>query len=400
MRIHEGRGFLLRTGHDGPFAGWLPLKRLDAFVSVREAPWIALQAVAQAARAFPGGLALLWDAPLSWLDALAPEVRRAYFAALAQMPGMELHLRDEGFTEWLGGPIPGWFHAAEAPTGAVGHAWRQGWIGWVPEEGTAWSLPGFGLANPEHPEDEQPAPGSLWGELVVPVGALGEVGVEEVAGLMADAQARLEWDFSLRLSARAWPEVFPFQRRRAGWRVALLGGREFELGSGAWELSASRFSTLLEGLREALRCPVWAGTCHDLVLASQLGHQAMREGLPWRATLPMPPAAPVFSPGLAADPREISSLETRAAFPVSFAGLLAHPPEAWLRVPHPPQEAAVAAFLRGQTQIPAIRWLPPEVPPPGPFSSERLWPQASAFMPLMDVTQALQLRLFDEDDLG
>jgi hypothetical protein len=399
MRVHEGRGFLLRTGCDGPFAGWLSLRRLDALVSVREAPWMALQSLALAARAFPGGLALLWDVPFAWLEGMTPELRRTYFLTLAQMPGLELHLKDDGFMEWLGGPIPAWFHSPEAPLGPLGHAWRQGWIGWIPEQGAAWSLPGFGTAAPENPEDEMMAPGSLWGELVLPVGALGEIGVEEVAGLIADAQARLEWDFSLRLSARAWPEAFPFQRRKAGWRVALLGGREFELGSGGWESAALQVSEFLQGLGEALRCPIWAGSCHDPILASQLGHQAMREGLPWRATLPMPPASPVFSPGLGTDPRELASLEARSAFPAPLADILAHPPQAWLRVPNAPQEGAVTTFLRGRLPVPAIRWLPPEVPPPGPFTSERPWPQASAFVPLLDVTQALQMRLFDEDDL-
>lgn len=359
-----------------------------------------MQSLALAARAFPGGLALLWDAPSTWLEGVTPDLRRAYFLALAQMPGLELHLRDVAFADWLEGPIPGWLHAPEAPAGALGHAWRQGWVAWVPEKGAGWSLPGLGAVSLDGAEEEHAAPGSLWGELVIPLGALSEVGVEEVAGLMADAQARLEWDFSLRLSARAWPEVFPFQRRQAGWRVALLGGREFELGRGAWDSAARQLSVLLEGLRETLRCPIWAGSCHDLALASQLGHQAMREGLPWRGTLPMPPAAPVFSPGLGTDPRELASLEARSAFPAPLVDLLSHPPQAWLRVPHAPQEGAVAAFLRGQAQVPAIRWFPPEIPPPGPFSSERPWPQASAYPPLMDVTQALQMRLFEEDDLG
>jgi hypothetical protein len=368
---------------------------------------MALQAMAKAARAFPGGLAFLWDAPFEWLGGLSSESRRAFFGMLALMPGLELHLREEGFAEWLDGPIPAWLHAPEAPTGRLGQLWRQGWFGWVPETGQGWSLPGFGLAMPASADavsglcldtawgskggprdrreqavppfraEEEPLSGSLWGELVLPVGALGEVGPEEVAGLMADVQAKLEWDFSLRLASGAWPEAFPFQRRRAGWRVALLGGREFEL-------------------RGTLRCPVWAGSCHEFELASRLGHQAMREGLPWRASLPMPPLAPLFSPGFAADPREPASLEGRARFPAPLSGLLSHPPLALLRVPGPPQEGSVAAFLRGMAEPSAIRWIPPEIPPPGPFSAERPWPQAGAFPPMMDVTQALQPGLFDE----
>ena len=395
MRVHEGRGFLLRTGEDGPFGGWLSLRNLDTCVPVREAPWMALQAVARAARVFPGGLALLWDAPFSWLDDLGQDARRAFLGTLAHMPGVELHLKGETSLEWLDGPIPGWLHGPEAPEGGLGQAWRQGWFGWVPDRGHAWSLPGLGQAVFEH-EDEESAPsGSLWGELVLPVGALSDVGLPEVAGLMADTQARLEWDFSLRLAAQAWPECFPFQRRRAGWRVALVGGREFELGRGAWEAAASRLAELLAGLREVLRCPIWAGSCQAFDLAARLGHQAMREGLPWRAALPMPPGAPIFSPGLGADPREAASLQARAYFPAPLADLLAHPPVAILRVPSPPQEGAVAAFLRGQALPPAIRWLPPDLPPPGPFTSERPWPPAITFPPLMDVTQALQPGLFD-----
>lgn len=396
MRIHEGRGFQLRTGQDGPLAGWLPLRVLDGIVSVREAPWMALQALAATAGAFPGGLALLWDAPLAWLDALSPEVRRAFFGTLARMPGLQLHFQDESLAEELDFPISGWFHAPGMPTGRIGQIWRQGWIGWVPQRGEGWAMPGLGLALPEGGDHDALLPGSLWGELVLPLGALGELGAEELAPLMADAQARLEWDFSLRLAARAWPETFPFQRRRAGWRVAFLGGREFEAGSGKWDQVALRITDLEENLKEALRCPVWVGSSHDAALASRLGHQAMREGLPWRASLPIPPAAPLFSPGFGTDPRDPSALEARASFPSPMAEIVAHPPVALLRVPHIPQENAVAAFVRGMTNPPAIRWIPPEIPPPGPFSSERPWSPAGAFAPLMDVTQALQVSLFDD----
>lgn len=396
MKMHEGRGFLLRTGEDGPFAGWLPLRVLDGIVSVREAPWMALQALGAAAAAFPGGLAVLWDASPTWLDGLNPETRRAFVGTLSRLPGMQLHIRDETFAEELDGPLSAWFHAPEMPTGRMGQAWRQGWIGWVPEHGEFWSMPGFGKTLAKAEERDTLAAGSLWGELVLPLGALSDVGVEELAPLMADAQARLEWDFSLRMSARAWPEAFPFLRRRAGWRVALLGGREFEVGSGKWDQLAARVGALVDGLKETLRCPIWVGSCHDGALASHLGHQAMREGLPWRASLPIPPAPPLFSPGFGTDPRELSALEARTSFPAPMAEVVAHPPVAWLRVPHVPQEVAVAALVRGMTHSPAIRWLPPEVPPPGPFSAERPWPQANAFTPLMDVTHALQQSLFDD----
>lgn len=394
MKVHEGRGFLLRTGQDGPWAGWISLRTLDRIVPVREAPWMALQAVAQAVGALPGGLALLWDAPAEWPESLNAETRQAFLGLLARLPGLTLHLRDPLCVEGLNGPLSAWFHAPEPPTGRAGQLWRQGWIGWIPDREGTWSLPGLAGVKVD---EEGPAPGSLWGELVLPLGALAELTVDQVAPVMTDAQARLEWDFSQRLSARAWPEAFPFQRRRAGWRVALIGGREFETGRGVWQEAATRLQTLAEGLQEALRCPLWLGSSHDFALAARLGHQAMHEGLPWRTTLPMPPAPPHFSPGFGADPREPVSLEARAAFPAPMASQMTHPPVALLRTPHVPQENAVAALVRGMAHPPAIRWLPPDLPPPGPFMAERPWSHPGAFTPLADITQALQGRLFDDE---
>jgi hypothetical protein len=124
----------------------------------------------------------------------------------------------------------------------------------------------------------------------------------------------------------------------------------------------------------------------------------MREGHPWRYSLPIPPASPTFTPGLGADPRETAPLEFRAAYPNALVPLLTHPPVALLRVPSIPQESAVMAFLQGLDPVPAIRWIPPEVPPPGPFSQERPWSPSSAFVPLPDVTQALQPSLFEAFD--
>ena len=83
--------------------------------------------------------------------------------------------------------------------------------------------------------------------------------------------------------------------------------------------------------------------------------------------------------------------------PTPLAPLLADPPIAFQRVPTPPQEAAGATFLSGLAHpLPAVRWLPPEAPLPGPFQAERPWAAASAFTPLLDVTQALQPSLFEE----
>ena len=121
----------------------------------------------------------------------------------------------------------------------------------------------------------------------------------------------------------------------------------------------------------------------------------MRDGHSWRYSLAIPPASPTFTPGIASDPREPAPLESRVLFPEALAPLFSHPPVALLRLPNIPQEAPVAAFLRGVDPVPAIRWLPPEMPPPGPFSQERPWAPSSAFAPLADVTQALQPGLFD-----
>ena len=61
-------------------------------------------------------------------------------------------------------------------------------------------------------------------------------------------------------------------------------------------------------------------------------------------------------------------------------------------------EGAVAAFLGGLEQVPALRWLPPELAPPGPFLPDRPWAPAKAFPALADTTQMLQPSLFDDLD--
>jgi hypothetical protein len=398
MNILEGRGYLIRYCSDSPYAGWISARQLDARTPLHAAPWLALQTLAELSGLLPGGLALLWDLPHQSLAGLPHEVRAAFWCAVGHLPGLTLHVRDEAFAEHLEGPLQGWFHAPRHPSGPMGQAWRQGWIGWIPETGVHWSLPGIGRAEgpPETPE-EVPA-GCHWGEVILPLGALKEVGAGDVVPLLSDIQAGIERNLSLRMSAHAWPVAFPFQRRRTGWRLAVLGGREYQGASGAWEDVQGLLSEFAMSLSRLLKCPVHLGTCHDPAAASLLGHQAMREGLPWRYSLPIPPASPTFTPGLGADPREASPLESRAAVPALLANLLAHPPLALLRVPNLPQEAAVDVFLRGLEPVPAIRWIPPEVPPPGPFSQERPWAAASAFVPLADATQALQPRLFEELD--
>jgi hypothetical protein len=374
----------VRFSPDTPYAGWITARQLDARTPVQAAPWMALQVLSELARVLPGGLALLWDLPHPFLAGMP----HAFWSVVGHLPGLTLHIRDVAVAVSLTGPVP--------PKGPMGQAWRQGWIGWIPDQSEAWSLPGIGKAegSPEFPEEIPP--GSHWGEVILPLGALREVKAHDVAPLLGDIQAGIERNLSLRMSARAWPDTFPFQRRRTGWRIAVLGGREYQSANGSWEDAGECLRTFMDEMSRSLKCPVQLGSCHDPEAASLLGHQAMREGHPWRYSLSIPPASPTFTPGLGADPREASPLESRVAYPDVLASLLSHPPVALLRLPNLPQEASVTAFLRGVHPMPAIRWIPPEVPPPGPFSQERSWAPASAFMPVMDVTQALQPGLFDE----
>ena len=185
---------------------------------------------------FPGGLALLWDLPHQSLAGLPHEVRAAFWCAVGHLPGLTLHVRDEAFAEHLEGPLQGWFHAPSAPQRAHGSGLAPGLDRLDPRNRSSTGpCPASGRAEgpPETPE-EVPA-GSHWGELILPLGALKEVGAEDVVPFLSDIQAGIERNLSLRMSAHAWPAAFPFQRRRTGWRVAVLGGREYQAANGSWE---------------------------------------------------------------------------------------------------------------------------------------------------------------------
>jgi len=404
MRVHEGKGFLLRTGEDAPFAGWMGARQLDAGVSIFSAPWEVLRNLSDLSRLMPGGLALLWNAPAAWIAELAPDVRAGFLKGLGHLPGLTLHVRDEAFGALLQEPSAVWHHGPVPPSGALGLAWRQGWLGWVPDSGASWSLPELGVASggpsagpvgaESGPDDV--APGYLWGEVVLPLGALEHLDPAELAAVLAEHQGRVEQGLSQRIGADAWPAAFPFQRRRTGWRVAFLGGREFQLAGGSWERAAALAGGLAQHLGLALRCPIHLAASGDLSAATALGQQAMWEGLPWRNALPLPPASPAFTPGLGANPREPSPLESRAAFPGPMAQVLGELPAVQLRVPGVPMEGAVAVFLGGLGHVPAIQWLPPDLPPPGPFLPGRPWTPAKAYPRLADTTQVLQPSLFDD----
>nr|WP_320133347.1 hypothetical protein [uncultured Holophaga sp.] len=395
MRRGEGRGFLIRAGWDTPWRGWVAARLLDTRAPLAEAPWMALRAAGELAQVFPGGLALLWDAPPEWLEALPPDTRSAFWGALASLPGLTLHFRDELPSGIPDARLQAWLHAPSPPSGASGRAWRQGWVGWCPDPlGETWRLPEIGTQAtlPQRTLE------CLWGEIIVPLAALAHLESAEILPLVTETQGGLELALSQRLAAGAWPEAFPFHRRRTSWRLAVTGGREYLASGGSWEEAARRLSSLARDLAEGLRTPVLPGVCSDPFPSSILGHQSMREGHPWRSALPLPPSSPAFTPGLGADPREPSPLEARTLFPPALAGTLVHPPSVLLRVPSLPQEAAVETFLRGQQYLPAIHWLPPGAPPPGPFLADHPWTPCSAFTPLLDVTQALPQSLFEDWD--
>ena len=390
MIVREGRGYLLRTGVDAPFGGWIGIRQLDAAVSIYAAPWEALRCLGDLARLMPGGLALLWNAPTDWFNEFTPEIRAGFLKGICHLPGLSLHICDERFGSLLHEPAAVWHHARRQPSGSLGLAWRHGWLGWIPDSGPGWSLPGLG-----HTGDD-PAAGSIWGELLLPVGALEHLDPADLGATLAEQQARMEQGLSLRMGEHAWPAAFPFQRRRAGWRVGFLGGREFQAAGGSWEQAADRAGHLAAQLAEDLRCPIHLAACADPTAALRLGQQAMWEGLPWRTTLPLPPAPPSFTPGLGADPREPSPLESRCAFPAPLARLMGECPPVLLRLPGVPMEGAVGAFLAGLEHVPALRWLPPDLPAPGPFLPELPWAPAADFPPLADAAQMLQPSLFEE----
>ncbi|BDU76214.1 hypothetical protein [Mesoterricola sediminis] len=390
MRRAEGRGWLLHTGEDAPYAGWGGVRALDQAWNLATAPWEGLGALARLAGLLPGGFALLWDAPVAWLDDLAPEVRAGYWKLLTQTPGLALHVRDAAFAPHLREPGRVRLQARTAPTGDLGQAWRRGWIGWVPETRAGhWELPGLGTAADAEP------PAWLWGELILPLGALEHLDPVDLARTLEEAQARSEKAISLRMEAGAWPGGLPFQRRRTGWRVSFLGGREWQLAGAGWDRAGEAVRALVEALEHALRCPIHPGVSTDPLAAEALGRQAMNEGLPWRSALPLPPAPPSFTPGLGLDPRDPSPLESRCAFPRPLSQLLG-PPEAALRVPAVPMEGPVGAFVAGLQTPPALRWLPPEAALPGPFMPDHPWAEAAAFPPPPDTTQVLQPALFED----
>ncbi|HLO67549.1 MAG TPA: hypothetical protein VK188_11055, partial [Holophaga sp.] len=196
MRRSEGRGWLLLTAEDAPFAGWGGVRALDQAWSLASAPWEGMGALVRLAGLLPGGFGLLWDAPVAWLQDLPPDVRAGCWKILTQTPGLTLHVRDEAFAPLVREPGRISFQDRRVPDGELGQAWRKGWIAWTPAPaGSGWELPGLGAA-----QDGEP-PSWLWGELVLPLGALEHLDPADLARTLEEAQARSEKAISLRMEA-------------------------------------------------------------------------------------------------------------------------------------------------------------------------------------------------------
>jgi hypothetical protein len=391
----EGRGFLLRTAPDGPWAGWAGSRFLDeGLASVHAAPGRALARLMNLVSLLPGGFGLIWDHPPTWMQALPAEARQGWWEAITAIPRLGLHLTPDAAEQLPGGTFRGWVHAPEMPAGPVGELWRQGALGWVPRPGARWRLPDLGgvaLA------DEAPT-GWLWGDATLTLGALSALASgEALVAAMSEAQGEAERGLAQRLSSGAWVDV-PFSRRAVAWRLSVVGGVEFQRAGGTWPAALGQLRALRALLEERLRTPVHLGACGDVQVASQLGRQALREGHPWRASLALPPAPGAFTPGLAADPRDAVPLEARALQPPAWLETLDHPPVALLRVPAIPPEAGAQTLLGQLQPPPALRWLPPELPPPGPFEPDRPWAPASAFPFPADPGNGVQRGLFEEFD--
>lgn len=392
MILHEGPGFLIRSAPDGPWAGWCGSRFLEeGLASVNAAPGRALARLMRLAALLPGGFGLVWDHPPAWMEALQPEARQGWWEAISAIPGLTLHLGPDTALQVPGGAFRAWLHGPEPPTGPLGERWRQGTLGWAPRASGSWCLPDLGPAG----GGEEVPPGWLWGEVIVPVGALGTLGSgEALAAAMAEAQGAAERGLAQRLAAGAWGDL-PFVRRSVGWRLALTGGAEFQRASGTWKAAFGQIRALAALLQDRLRAPLHAGASSDIQAAALLGRQALREGLPWRASLPLPPAPGSFSPGLSSDPRDPVPIEGRALQPADWADTLDHPPAVLLRVPAVPPEAGALALLAGLHPAPAVRWLPPDLAPPGPFDPDRPWAPATAFPFPADPGNGQQRGLFE-----
>jgi hypothetical protein len=392
MSATEGHGFLLRSATDGPWAAWAGSRFLEeGLASVHAAPGRALARLMNLTSLLPGGFSLVWDHPPSWMQALASESRQGWWEAITAIPGLILHLGPETAPQVPGGAFRGWLHTPEMPEGPLGDQWRQGTLGWARRSEARWHLPEMGVTAP----GEEAPPGWLWGEVTLPLGALKALASgEALVAAMSEAQGTAERGLAQRMASGAWVDL-PFSRRAVGWRLSLVGGTEFLRAGGTWPAALGQLRALKALLQERLRTPVFLGSCAHPQVAGLLGRQALREGLPWRASLALPPAPGAFTPGLTPDPRDPAPLEARTCLPTAWSDTLDHPPTVLLRVPAIPPEAGVRTLIGQLQAVPALRWLPPDLPPPPPFDPDRPWAPASAYPFPTDPGHGIQHGLFE-----
>lgn len=399
----EGPGFVIRHAWDGPWRAWVSADLLDGLPGSPAPPaWNALRTLGELSRCFPGGLDLIWNQAPAWFPDLGPLERCGFWEAAGGISGLTLHFQEGTASEIPNGTFRGWIHAPEPPQGPLGEAWRRGAFGWIPDPPGHWQLPELARLPPAVqglPDmAEEPAPGWLWGNVVVPVSALGHLDEALLARRMEELQAAAERSLSHRLSLGAWPAALPFHRRRSRWRLGLLGGAEFQVAGGDWLRAAEQALSLRRSLERVLKAPVQIGPSLDLDAGKQLGLQAMREALPWRNALPLPPLPAVFTPGLGADLRRPSPLGARAGLPDAMASVLQDPPLAFLRVPAVPTDGAARHFTATLHHGAAVRWLPPDMLPPPPWDPDHPWGPASGFPLPAAPGHAVQATLFADWD--
>ena len=392
--ILEGHGFVIQAAEDSPWAAWFSLEKLDWVNQLKTSPALFFRQLGEMMAISPGGASILWD---------AHEPRRsgelAIFSAiedaLANLPGLSLHIKTPPASEQIEAPLNVWVHSPEMPSGSLALSWCKGLIGWTPQLRPGWSLPGFGYVSPD---EERECIGCMtWGEVTVPAPAISNLEIDALVLAMEDAQARIEKAMSLRSNAGAWPQSIPFQRRQTSWRLSLTGGWEYQISGGSWSAMAEKITELKNILGQKLKCGIQLGISSNAMIAEALAGQAMKFGHPWRSALNLHAAAASFTPGIAADPRKKSPVEARAFLPSELAALMSDPPVVSLRVPEVPSIESVGIFLRGLEALPAIRWLPPSLPPPGPFCPDIPWDQAETFPPVWD-GKTKQEKLFELDD--
>lgn len=396
----EGPGFIIRHAESGPWRAWVAADLLDGLPNSPAPPvWTAIRTLGELSRSFPGGLDLIWNRVPAWFSDLGPLDRCGFWEAVGGIGGLTLHFQEGTAAEIPNGVFRGWIHAPEPPQGPLGEAWRHGAFGWIPDPAGHWQLPGLIQLPPDTrglPEvGEGLLPGWLWGDVVVPVSALGHLDEGLLARRLEERQAGIERAMGHRLALGAWPLALPFQRRRCRWRVGLLGGAEFQLAGGDWARAAEQILALRHSLERTLKGPLQIGPSQDLESARILGLQAMREALPWRDALPLPPAPAVFTPGLGADLRRPSPLEARIGLPPPLAGILQDPPVALLRVPAIPTDSAARHFTASLERGAAIRWLPPDMAPPPPWDPDQPWASPQGFPLPAAPGNAFQAALFE-----